>query len=94
MVDCSHANSNKDFRRQSEVARDIAAQLGQGELRIVGVMVESNLVEGRQGLMPETPLEYGKSVTDVCLGWDDSVALLELLAQGARARRVAAAAAQ
>ena len=93
MVDCSHANSNKDFRRQLEVARDVAGQLAHGEQRIVGVMVESNLVEGRQSLAPETPLEYGQSVTDACLGWDDTLALLELLAQGVRARRLAAASA-
>ncbi len=93
MVDCSHANSNKDFRRQLDVARDIAGQLAQGEQRIVGVMVESNINEGRQGLTPETPPAYGVSVTDACLGWEDSVSLLELLAQGVRARRLAAAAA-
>ena len=92
MVDCSHANSNKDYRRQLAVAKDLAGQLGQGEQRIVGVMIESNIVEGRQGLTPEVPLEYGKSVTDACLGWEDSVAVLELLAQGVRARRLAAAA--
>ncbi len=93
MVDCSHANSNKDFRRQLDVARDVAAQLAQGEQRIVGVMVESNINEGRQGLSPEAPPAYGVSVTDACLGWEDSVSLLELLAQGVRARRLAAAAA-
>ncbi len=93
MVDCSHANSNKDFLRQLEVARDVAGQLAHGEQRIVGVMVESNLVEGRQSLVPETPLEYGKSVTDACLGWDDTLALLEILAQGVRSRRLAAASA-
>ena len=65
----------------------------QGEQRIVGVMVESNINEGRQGLTPETPPAYGVSVTDACLGWEDSVSLLELLAQGVRARRLAAAAA-
>ena len=93
MVDCSHANSNKDFLRQLEVARDVAGQLAHGEQRIVGVMVESNLVEGRQSLVPETPLEYGKSVTDACLGWDDTLAVLEILAQGVRSRRLAAASA-
>ena len=86
MVDFSHANSNKDFKRQIDVAKDIAAQLAAGEERIFGAMVESHLVEGRQNLVPDTPLEYGKSVTDACLGWDDSVATLEILAQGVRAR--------
>jgi 3-deoxy-7-phosphoheptulonate synthase len=70
------------------VAKDVAAQLAAGEERIFGAMVESHLVEGRQNLMPDTPLEYGKSVTDACLGWEDSVAALEILAQGVRARRL------
>ena len=88
MVDFSHANSNKDFKRQIDVAKDVAAQLAAGEERIFGVMIESHLVEGRQNLTPETALEYGKSVTDACLGWEDSVATLEILAQGVRARRL------
>ena len=91
MIDFSHANSAKDFKRQINVAHDVAAQLAAGEERIVGVMVESHLVEGRQNLVPDTPLEYGKSITDACLGWDDSVAVLEILAQGVRARRLAEA---
>lgn len=88
MVDFSHANSNKDFKRQIDVARDVAAQLAGGEDRIVGAMVESHLIEGRQNLVPGKPLEYGKSITDACLGWEDSVAVLEMLAQGVRARRL------
>ncbi len=88
MIDFSHANSNKDFKRQIEVAKAVAAQLAAGEDRIFGAMVESHLVEGRQDLRPEQPLEYGKSITDACLGWDDSVAVLEALAQGVRARRL------
>jgi 3-deoxy-7-phosphoheptulonate synthase len=63
--------------------------LATGEQRIVGVMVESHLVEGRQNLVPDKALEYGKSVTDACIGWDDSVSVLEILAQGVRARRLA-----
>ena len=93
MVDFSHANSNKDYKRQIDVAADVANQLAAGEQRVVGVMVESNLVEGRQSLVPERALEVGKSITDACLGWEDSVALLELLAQGVRARRLVLAAA-
>ena len=89
MIDFSHANSNRDFKRQLDVARDIAAQLAAGEGRIMGAMIESHLVEGRQNLVAGQPLEYGKSVTDACLGWDDSVAALEILAQGVRARRLA-----
>ena len=91
MIDFSHANSNRDFRRQLDVARDVAAQLSAGDDRIIGAMVESHLVEGRQNLEPGKPLERGQSITDACLGWEDSVALLEILAQGVRARRLTAA---
>ena len=91
MIDFSHANSNRDFKRQLDVARDVAAQLAAGEERIVGAMIESHLAEGRQNLVPGQPLEYGKSITDACLGWEDSVAALELLAQGVRARRLVTA---
>ena len=88
MIDLSHANSNKDYKRQIDVAKDVASQLANGEDRIVGVMIESHLVEGRQNLVPEKPLEYGQSITDACIGWEDSIAVLELLAQGVRARRL------
>ena len=88
MVDFSHANSSKEFKRQLDVASDVANQLAQGEDRIFGVMVESHLVEGRQNLTPEKPLEHGKSITDACIGWDDSLTVLETLAQGVRARRL------
>ena len=88
MVDFSHANSNKEFKLQLKVAEDVANQLAQGEDRIFGVMVESHLVEGRQNLTPEKPLEYGKSITDACIGWDDSLALLDTLAKGVRERRL------
>jgi 3-deoxy-7-phosphoheptulonate synthase len=87
MIDCSHANSSKQYQRQVDVARDIAGQIGAGERRIVGVMVESNLVEGRQDLEPAKPLKFGQSVTDPCLGWETSVALLDTLAGGVKARR-------
>ncbi len=91
MVDLSHANSRKDFRRQLEVARGVSAQLEAGEERIFGVMVESHLKEGRQDLTPGKPLEYGVSITDACLGWDDTVTLLDGLAEAVRARRLALA---
>jgi len=91
MVDFSHANSSKEFKRQIDVAKDVAGQLAAGEERIMGVMVESHLVEGRQNLVPGQALEYGKSVTDACIGWEDSVAVLEILAQGVRTRRLAQA---
>jgi 3-deoxy-7-phosphoheptulonate synthase len=87
MIDCSHANAAKQYRRQVEVADDIARQIAAGERRIVGAMVESHLVEGRQDLAQGKPLVFGQSITDPCLGWDDSVRLLERLAEGVRARR-------
>jgi 3-deoxy-7-phosphoheptulonate synthase len=87
MIDCSHANAAKEYRRQIEVAHDIAGQLARGERRIVGVMVESHLHEGRQELRAGQPLQFGQSITDACLGWDDSVKLLEGLAGGVKKRR-------
>ncbi len=92
MIDASHANSNKLFKMQIEVARDTASQIAAGDERIVGVMVESHLVEGRQDLVPGQDLEYGKSITDACLGWEDSLVVLESLAKGVRARRLVKAA--
>ena len=82
MIDCSHANSRKDYTRQMEVARDVAQQLKNGENDIMGVMVESHLVEGRQD-KPET---YGQSITDACIGWDTTEELLALLADANRSR--------
>jgi len=87
MVDCSHANAAKQYKRQLDVARDLAAQIAGGERRIVGAMVESHLVEGRQELEPGRPLQYGQSVTDPCLGWKDSIELLEVLAGAVKERR-------
>jgi 3-deoxy-7-phosphoheptulonate synthase len=87
LVDCSHANSRKDYRRQREVATSVATQIAGGERRIVGVMIESHLKPGRQDLVPGAPLEYGMSITDACLGWDESTPLLEELARAVRARR-------
>lgn len=88
MVDCSHANSRKQYKLQIDVAKDTAAQLKAGEERIMGVMIESHLVEGRQDLIPEQPLVHGQSITDACIGWEDSRAVLEILAQGVQARRL------
>lgn len=87
MIDCSHGNSSKNYLRQKEVARDIATQLSQGDSRIMGVMVESHLNEGRQEHTIGCQLEYGKSITDACLGWQDTVELLDMLAASVRARR-------
>ena len=92
MIDASHANSNKLFKQQIEVAKETASQIATGDQRIVGVMVESHLVEGRQDLVPGQTLEYGKSITDACLGWEDSLRVLEILAKGVRARRLVEAA--
>jgi 3-deoxy-7-phosphoheptulonate synthase len=87
MIDCSHANAAKDYRRQAAVAADIGRQIAGGERRVVGVMVESHLVEGRQDLEPGRALTFGQSITDACLGWDDSVKLLGELAEAVKARR-------
>ena len=89
MIDFSHANSSKDYRRQAEVGADVARQLAAGERRIAGVMVESHIHAGRQDLLPGKALEYGVSITDACLGWDDTVKLLDALAEAVRKRRVA-----
>jgi 3-deoxy-7-phosphoheptulonate synthase len=86
MIDASHANSGKDPANQLPVCETVAAQLAGGEDRIIGVMVESHLVAGRQDLVPGKPLAYGQSITDGCIGWDDSVRALELLAAAVRRR--------
>ncbi len=87
MVDCSHANSAKQHRRQLDVAADVGAQVAGGERRIVGVMIESHLSEGRQDLVPGRPLVRGVSITDACLGWVDTVPAMETLARAVVARR-------
>jgi 3-deoxy-7-phosphoheptulonate synthase len=87
MIDCSHANSSKQYQKQVEVARDVAGQMAKGERRIVGLMVESHLVEGRQELKAGKPLVFGQSITDPCLGWEPSVELLETLAGAVKRRR-------
>ena len=89
MIDMSHANSGKEFKRQLEVSASICHQLRMGEQGIMGVMVESNLVEGNQKLRRVDDLVYGQSITDSCLGWDDSLAVLEDLASAVEARREA-----
>ena len=87
MVDCSHGNSEKQFKKQHDVANNIATQLNVGEKRIIGLMLESHLQEGRQDHAPGCDLEYGKSITDACLGWDDTVTTLHMLAQAVQVRR-------
>jgi len=87
MVDFSHANCSKDFQRQVEVGRDVAGQIAAGDRRIIGVMVESHLKPGKQKLEPGTPPAYGLSITDPCLGWDESAQLLRDLAAAVAERR-------
>ena len=88
MIDCSHGNSHKQYKLQMDVTTDIAAQTANGDSRIIGVMIESHLTEGRQDIVPEVSLEYGKSVTDACIGWEDTVSALNTLAQGVQQRRI------
>jgi 3-deoxy-7-phosphoheptulonate synthase len=92
MVDCSHANSSKQHQKQLDVAKDIADQLAQGSSRIFGVMLESHLNAGAQKFTPGkdavADLHYGQSITDACLGWDDSLSSLVTLSQSVKARRV------
>jgi 3-deoxy-7-phosphoheptulonate synthase len=87
MIDCSHGNSSKDHNRQAEVAADIAAQIAAGDKSTIGVMIESHLVAGKQSHQPGQKLIYGQSVTDACLGWDETVPILDSLAAAVRARR-------
>jgi 3-deoxy-7-phosphoheptulonate synthase len=87
MIDVSHGNSSKDHRRQVDVARDVAAQVGGGDRRIVGVMIESHLEEGRQDLVRGAALRRGVSITDACLGFDQTVPVLRDLAGAVRERR-------
>ena len=87
MVDCSHANSRKDPARQVDVVRTVADQVGNGDRRIVGVMLESHLQAGRQDIVAGRPLVYGQSITDACMGWGDSEVALGVLAAAARRRR-------
>jgi 3-deoxy-7-phosphoheptulonate synthase len=88
MVDCSHSNSQKMYQRQIDVAREVGRQVATGDERIFGVMVESHLKAGRQDLAPGQPLQYGQSITDACIGWEDSVPLLRNLADSVRRRRL------
>ena len=86
MIDTSHANSSKKPENQPLVVTDIARQVTAGERRIIGVMIESHLVAGRQDVVPGRPLTYGQSITDGCIDWDATVAALEQLAAAVEAR--------
>jgi len=92
MVDCSHANSSKQHERQKDVARDIAGQISGGSRSVFGVMIEGHLVGGAQKFTPGkdevAALTYGQSITDACLGWDDSLATLAELSDAVQQRRV------
>ena len=89
MIDVSHDNSRKDFRRQPTVAHKVAAQVAGGAAGIVGVMLESFLVEGRQELGDKRALVYGQSITDGCMGWETTMLVLQELAEAVQARRSA-----
>jgi 3-deoxy-7-phosphoheptulonate synthase len=89
MIDASHANSSKKHENQLPVCRDIASRVAGGDGRVIGVMVESHLVAGRQDLQAGCELTYGQSVTDACIGWEDTVGVLDTLADAVRQRRMA-----
>jgi 3-deoxy-7-phosphoheptulonate synthase len=90
MVDFSHANSSKNPAKQVDVAQDVARQLAAGDDRICGVMAESHLKSGRQDLVPGKALAYGVSITDGCVGWEETRGMLDVLAEGVRKRRIKA----
>ncbi len=88
MIDCSHANSNKDHTRQpASLSRRCRTDCGGQPRNIIGVMLESNLVAGAQKLVPGEPLVYGQSITDACMGWEETFELLGELAQAVRSGR-------
>ncbi|EGW33267.1 2-dehydro-3-deoxy phosphoheptonate aldolase [Spathaspora passalidarum NRRL Y-27907] len=92
MVDCSHGNSNKDHRNQPKVAAEVARQIAKGDKSICGLMIESNINEGRQDVPPaeqggKAALKYGCSITDACIGWDSTIEVLDVLAQAVKTRR-------
>ena len=91
MIDFSHAQQQQESRRsRSTSAQDVARQLAAGDDRICGVMAESHLKAGRQDLVPGKPLAYGVSITDGCIGWEESRGMLDVLAEGVRKRRIKA----
>ncbi|MGH7795775.1 MAG: 3-deoxy-7-phosphoheptulonate synthase AroG [Candidatus Binatia bacterium] len=92
MIDCSHGNSGKDPAKQIAVGQDVATQVAAGDARIIGIMVESHLKAGRQDLIPGKALVYGQSITDACVGWEDTRSLIDMLADAVRQRRAKAAA--
>jgi 3-deoxy-7-phosphoheptulonate synthase len=87
MVDCSHGNSLKDYRKQPLVSKSVAEQIQAGSRSVTGVMIESHLVEGRQDAKPGAERVYGQSITDACVSWETTVAMLDELAEAVRVRR-------
>ena len=87
MIDFSHANSSKQYQRQMVVCEDVSEQISGGEDAIFGVMIESHLTEGRQDLIDGKAANYGQSITDACIGWDDTEKVLKQLASAVKARR-------
>lgn len=88
MIDCSHANSQKKYEQQIRVAKDISNQISAGDSRVAGVMIESHLKAGKQAHTPGCSLEYGQSITDGCLGWEDTETVLNMLAKSVKERRL------
>jgi 3-deoxy-7-phosphoheptulonate synthase len=84
MIDCSHGNSGKDPARQLPVCREVLEQVRNGSEAVMGLLLESNLVRGRQDWTPGAPLRYGVSITDACLGWEETEALLYEVAAAVR----------
>ena len=87
MIDASHGNSEKDYRRQPVVVHDVATQVAQGEAGVIGMMMESFLVDGRQELVDPKRLAFGQSITDACIGWETTETALRELAENVKARR-------
>ncbi|EKD92131.1 MAG: hypothetical protein ACD_29C00166G0004 [uncultured bacterium] len=87
MIDCSHGNSQKDHHQQLLSLQKIAGYISSGNHAILGVMLESNLVSGKQTWIPHQPLRYGQSITDACIGWEETVAALAMLSESVRLRR-------
>jgi len=87
MIDASHANSEKQFQRQIDVSKNIADQISSGDKRIMGIMLESHLIEGRQNVVNVDELTYGQSITDACIGWENTIPVLQNLADAVQQRR-------
>ena len=87
MIDFSHANSRKHYERQRDVCRGVCVQIASGEHRVAGIMIESHLVAGRQDATNAEELVFGQSITDACIGWEDTLEMLDELACAVRERR-------